>query len=88
MLNYLKSSFSNFFFLPVQSLLYWEDNETIEYSTGQRINSVLNKIFLEIDDDVVLIDEWDANLDKKTKDDLSNKIQELSLRKTIIEVRH
>jgi ABC-type bacteriocin/lantibiotic exporter with double-glycine peptidase domain len=88
LLYQIKSTIDGCFFLPVQSMLFWPDIDQNEMSTGQRMKTIIDKIINEIDDKIILIDEWDANLDENKRLELEKKISQAALVKTIIEVRH
>ncbi len=75
------------FFLPTQNQLIFI-SETNKYSTGESLRNRLLEILERVDVDVLLLDEWDANLDKDNQERLSYLIDELALKKCVIEVRH
>lgn len=75
------------FFLPTQNQLSFT-SETNKYSTGESLRKRLIEILEKVDADVLLLDEWDANLDKDNQEQLSSLIDQLSDRKCVIEVRH
>ncbi len=75
------------FFLPTHNQLSFV-SETNKYSTGESLKKRLMEISEKVDVDVLLLDEWDANLDKENQEKLSALIDEFSVRKCIIEVRH
>lgn len=75
------------FFLPTQNQLSFEA-ETNKYSTGESLKNRLVEILDKVDVDVLLLDEWDANLDKENQEILSELIDELATKKCVIEVRH
>lgn len=75
------------FFLPTHSQLSFA-SETNKYSTGESLRNRLMEILDKVDADVLLLDEWDANLDAENRDRLSELIDELALRKCVVEVRH
>jgi len=75
------------FFLPTQNQLSFL-SETNKYSTGESLKNRLTEILEKVDADVLLLDEWDANLDKENRERLSALIDELSKKKCVIEVRH
>lgn len=78
---------SKAFFLPTYNQLSFT-SETNKYSTGESLRKRLIEILEKVDVDVLLLDEWDANLDKDNQEILSNLIDELAERKCVIEVRH
>lgn len=75
------------FFLPTHNQLSFSA-ETNKYSTGESLRNRLMEILERVDVDVLLLDEWDANLDKENQERLSLLIDELSDKKCVIEVRH
>ncbi len=75
------------FFLPTQNQLSFT-SETNKYSTGESLRNRLLEILEKVDVDVLLLDEWDANLDKENQERLSLLIDELAEKKCVIEVRH
>jgi len=75
------------FFLPTHNQLSFI-SETNKYSTGESLKKRLVEISEKVDVDVLLLDEWDANLDKENQERLSELIDELAKTKCIIEVRH
>lgn len=75
------------FFLPTQNQLSFV-SETNKYSTGESLRNRLMEILEKVDVDVLLLDEWDANLDKDNQEQLSALIDELAKKKCVIEVRH
>ena len=84
----VKNSLANrAFFLPTQNQLSFT-SETNKYSTGKSLRNRLMEILEKVDVDVLLLDEWDANLDKENQERLSALIEELASKKCVIEVRH
>lgn len=75
------------FFLPTHNQLSFT-SETNKYSTGESLKKRLVEILSKVDVDVLLLDEWDANLDQENQETLSNLIDEISEKKCVIEVRH
>lgn len=75
------------FFLPTQNHLSFH-SETNKYSTGESLKNRLMEILEKVDVDVLLLDEWDANLDHENQERLSELIDELAEKKCVIEVRH
>ncbi len=84
----IKEKLSNqAFFLPTQSQLTFS-GEANRHSTGESLKHLLSEILLQVEADVLLLDEWDANLDKENQERLSTLIDELAIKKCVIEVRH
>lgn len=75
------------FFLPTHSQLSFSA-ETNKYSTGESLRNRLIEIIEKVDVDVLLLDEWDANLDSENQEKLSHLIDQLAQKKCVIEVRH
>lgn len=78
---------SRAFLLPTHSQLSFT-SETNKYSTGESLHNRLVEILDKVDVDVLLLDEWDANLDQENRERLSALIDQLSRKKCVIEVRH
>lgn len=76
------------FFLPTQNQQLSFLSETNKYSTGESLKNRLIEILENVDVDVLLLDEWDANLDKENQELLSALIDEIATKKCVIEVRH
>lgn len=75
------------FYLPTHSQLSFSA-ETNKQSTGESLRRHLIEIFDKVDVKVLLLDEWDANLDHENREQLSSLIDEIATRKCVIEVRH
>ncbi len=75
------------FFLPTQNQLSFI-SETNKHSTGESLKNRLMEILERVDVDVLLLDEWDANLDSDNQEKLSILIDELAEKKCVVEVRH
>ncbi|MGV6987817.1 hypothetical protein ACWA5Z_02255 [Testudinibacter sp. P80/BLE/0925] len=79
------------YYLPAQHELLFADNTAL--STGQTLKRNLHELADDLNSDkhavrMLLLDEWDANLDKDSIDTLNQLIAELSQRCLVIEVRH
>ena len=75
------------FYLPTHNQLSFIA-EANKYSTGESLKNRLLEILEKVEADVLLLDEWDANLDAENQERLSTLIDELSAKKCVIEVRH
>lgn len=75
------------FLLPTHNQLSFA-SETNKHSTGESLRQRMQEIIDKVDVDVLLLDEWDANLDKDNQEILSGLIDELAANKCVIEVRH
>lgn len=75
------------FFLPTHNQLSFS-TETNKFSTGESLRKRLFEILERVDVDVLLLDEWDANLDSENQESLSELIDKIAEKKCVIEVRH
>lgn len=75
------------FFLPTQNQLTFM-TETNHYSTGESLKNLLSEILEQVSADVLLLDEWDANLDSENQEKISLLIDTLAVSKCVVEVRH
>lgn len=75
------------FYLPAKhNLLFCRINNQ---STGQNLLANLKEIHSSINDiEMIILDEWDANLDEKNKSLVDDMIDKLSKERLVIEVRH
>ncbi|MGK5593855.1 MAG: hypothetical protein ACSNEK_00660 [Parachlamydiaceae bacterium] len=89
LLMMLKASLKNrAFYLPTHNQLSFS-SETSKYSTGESLKNRIIEILAKVNDaDVLLLDEWDANLDQENREALSSLLDEISEKKCVIEVRH
>ncbi|MBX3021996.1 MAG: hypothetical protein KF799_09995 [Bdellovibrionales bacterium] len=76
---------SSFYLPAAPSLEIGEDFS--QTSTGQKVLTHLQHI-RDLDVDVLLLDEWDANLDPDNKDRISRELDNLATTRLIVEVRH
>lgn len=74
-------------YLPHQSNLVFQDCDD-KKSTGQRMRFHLNELLNTTKAKIILLDEWDANLDSSSIMETSRLIDEIAQFKTVIEVRH
>jgi ABC-type transport system involved in cytochrome bd biosynthesis fused ATPase/permease subunit len=75
------------FFLPTHNQLTFMA-EASGHSTGEALKSLMGEILEQVKADVLLLDEWDANLDNENQEMLSSLIDAWALKKCVIEVRH
>lgn len=75
------------FLLPTQNQLSFLA-ETNKYSTGESLRNRLHEILERVEANVLLLDEWDANLDSENRERLTTLIDELAEKKCVIEVIH
>lgn len=85
----LKSSFSEkAFLLPAHSDLIFMSTEGESLSTGQKHLRILDELRKHVSAPVLLLDEWDANLDAQNMSEASERIDALAQVRLVIEVRH
>lgn len=90
LLQYLKQkNGESIFYLPANSMLFFDSTMNKTLSTGEKIHCALLEL-LNNDEgiNVVLLDEWDANLDSQTMMKIDHLINTFSQGKLVIEVRH
>lgn len=75
------------YLLPTHSQLSFSSEAGVN-STGEILKQRLTEIIEKVDVNVLLLDEWDANLDAENRDQLSQMIDEIAKQKCVIEVRH
>lgn len=75
------------FFLPTHNELSFASDSN-KFSTGESLRKRLTEIFDKVDADVLLLDEWDANLDAENQEILTDLIDKIAEKKCVIEVRH
>ncbi len=75
------------FYLPSQNHLHFFFGE-IEKSTGELLKKQLEEVYKNVEAKLILLDEWDANLDSSNQNQLSQLIDEIAQKKCVIEVRH
>ena len=75
------------FYLPAKHELSFQLSKD-GFSTGQLVRKTLHELLEKLDTEIVLLDEWDANLDTVNQQQLSQLIDQLSQKKCVIEVRH
>lgn len=81
----------NVFYLPPNSQLTFKSNLNTNFSSGQRMRAYLGELFNEMSTQtgkVILLDEWDANLDASNMQKVSAEIDIAARKNVIIEVRH
>ena len=79
------------FLLPAHPVLYFTELDTQEASSGQAVTRILKLLesgYLEENCNVVLLDEWDANLDEIARADQDILIDDIARSKCVIEVLH
>ncbi len=76
------------FLLPPHSDMFFAFSSDKSLSTGEKIRESLDEIKKSGKFQLLLLDEWDANLDKNHIVNISEKLNELAKEICIIEVRH
>lgn len=74
-------------YLPVKHDLLFQLSKN-GFSTGQFAHKALNELLGNPEASVVLLDEWDANLDAVNQKQLSELIDQIAQEKCVVEVRH
>lgn len=75
------------YYLPSMNNLSFQDNEN-RNSTGQKTKNQIAEILKNSQAKIILLDEWDANMDAINISEISKHIDEICLSKTVVEVRH
>lgn len=75
------------FYLPAKHDLFFQRSRN-GFSTGQLARETLRELLEKLPAQVVLLDEWDANLDTPNQEKLSQLIDQISQNKCVVEVRH
>jgi hypothetical protein len=76
------------FFLPAHhDGLTWQ-RDVSSFSTGQRVRARLEEIMAVDGIKYYLLDEWDANLDKATVEEINGLIEKLAQTRIVLEIRH
>jgi ABC-type bacteriocin/lantibiotic exporter with double-glycine peptidase domain len=75
------------FYLPSQNHLHFSFGE-VDRSTGELLKEQLEEIHKNVDSKIILLDEWDANLDGMNQNQLSQLIDQIAQTKCVVEVRH
>lgn len=73
------------FYLPAKESLYFSEN--FKGSTGEMLMAKIKEI-KKLGVDLLLLDEWDANLDIQNRGLISLELEELAKNTLIVEVRH
>lgn len=76
------------FYLPTHYADLIFQSTFLNHSDGNRLVSVFNDIAALTDVEVVILDEWDANLDTDNIERISAAIDSLATKKVVIESRH
>ncbi len=78
------------YYLPAHHELVFEKTSEKNLSTGQELREFLKEISVKAADkiEILMLDEWDANLDLQSRQVFSELIGKLSESLLIVEVRH
>ncbi len=74
-------------YLPTSVPLLF-DSPTDKMSQGERMLAQINEFVSKSDEEIYLLDEWDANLDEINKQKITKLLDTLSKTKVIVEIRH
>lgn len=89
LLSTIAEKFTNSFLLPANFYsLHFDSVDFHQESSGQKIISIFESIKKDHKVGILLLDEWDANLDYKNFSNIDKYINKISLKKLVIEVRH
>jgi ABC-type multidrug transport system fused ATPase/permease subunit len=83
----LNEVLENSFYLPAHANMDLGAEHTIVGSTGQRIIKHLEQLAAD-GPSIILLDEWDANLDSENCARINEMINEIAMSRLVIEVRH
>lgn len=90
--NILKQQISDAVYIPTNSKLYFKSTFETPLSTGQKILNQLEELFglisFKSECKIIILDEWDANLDDTVLSKLSELIDDIAKRHKVIEIRH
>ncbi|WP_224963568.1 ATP-binding cassette domain-containing protein [Acinetobacter guillouiae] len=88
LLSLLRNERDKVIFIPSDpGTIEWNIDITNK-STGSKIFSILYSEIDNSNEKVILLDEWDANLDTENKSKIDKLIDKISEKKVVIEVRH
>lgn len=83
--SYLKN---NAYYFSPEMKLFFSNSLNASFSTGEAILSHISEIVEKSQVDVLILDEWDANLDSENMIKISRFLDEIAEKLCIIEVRH
>jgi ABC-type bacteriocin/lantibiotic exporter with double-glycine peptidase domain len=75
-------------YLPAHSELEFQKTIGLNFSTGQKIVASIDEIVEKSQFTAIILDEWDANLDESNVRIIQDKLEALSKRCRVIEIRH
>jgi ABC-type transport system involved in cytochrome bd biosynthesis fused ATPase/permease subunit len=91
LLLYLKKHLKDdAYYLPAFTQQAFNFNKREQFSTGQTIKKAIHEI-IQIQDEklqIICLDEWDANLDQKTTDEIMELLSKVAQTKIVIDIRH
>jgi len=78
------------YYLPAKHNLYFSYKETQSHkgSTGQQLIKQIEEIKREDKSHMLILDEWDANLDRENTEVIEKMLDEIAKFKLVIDVRH
>ena len=78
------------YYLPAKHNLYfnYKTDQTHQGSTGQQLIKQIQEIGAGDQSTIIMLDEWDAHLDKKNTQIIDQYLDELAQTRLVIEVRH
>ena len=76
------------FFLPATSRLLFQSTMNQSLSQGEKAMFILNEVHQNETSKILLLDEWDANLDNLNKKKVSGQIDLIASGRVVIEIRH
>ncbi|WP_446442274.1 ATP-binding cassette domain-containing protein [Psychrobacter sp. 1176_08] len=78
------------YYLPAKHNLYfnYKTDQTHKGSTGQQLIKQIQEIREDDQSTVVMLDEWDAHLDKENTQIIDQYLDELAQTRLVIDVRH
>lgn len=78
----------NAYYFSPNLLIYFSDSLNSSLSTGELVLLHLEEIFKNVKYQILLLDEWDANLDVFNIEKIDDLIDKISEKKCVIEIRH
>lgn len=77
------------YYLPASHHLYFSQEDLKKYSTGEQMLICLKEISHNcLKEKILLLDEWDANLDSQNRKRLSEEIEKIAASMCVLEVVH
>lgn len=90
LLKLKNESWDQTYYLPAKHNLYfnYKTDQTHKGSTGQQLIKQIQEIRLEDQSTIVMLDEWDAHLDRKNTQIIDQYLDELAQTRLVIDARH